>query len=60
MSAGVTSNWVVNKDPLTNAKKLAKIFNCPTDSNDKMIECLRKVPAKDINKKFNELRVSWL
>lgn len=57
MSAGVTSDWVITKDPLMYAKKLAGLFNCPIDNTPKMIECLRKVPARDINTKFNEMRV---
>ncbi|CAH1963415.1 unnamed protein product [Acanthoscelides obtectus] len=31
---------------LTNSKKLAKLFNCPTDCSKKMVECLKKVEAK--------------
>ncbi|XP_017785446.1 PREDICTED: venom carboxylesterase-6-like [Nicrophorus vespilloides] len=33
---------------LINSKKLAKLFKCPTDSTKKMVECLRKVDARDI------------
>jgi len=31
-----------------NAKRLAKFLNCPTTSNKKMVECLKKVDAYDI------------
>nr|CAI5841374.1 unnamed protein product [Callosobruchus analis] len=31
-----------------NSKKLAKIFNCPTDCTREMVECLKKVDAKRI------------
>ncbi|XP_075216879.1 esterase E4-like [Lycorma delicatula] len=57
MSAGVTSNWVTIKNPLRLTKKLAGLLNCSTDSSEVMVKCLRDVPAKDLNNKFNEMRI---
>ncbi|XP_075216882.1 esterase E4-like isoform X2 [Lycorma delicatula] len=57
MSAGATNNWVIAKNPLRFAKKLAGLFNCSTDTSEVMVKCLRAVPAKDLNNKFNEMRV---
>ncbi|XP_057668187.1 juvenile hormone esterase-like [Diorhabda carinulata] len=40
-----------NKETENNSKKLAEALNCPTDSSENTIECLRKVDAE----KFVEL-----
>lgn len=57
MSCGVTSNWIIKKDPLKYAKKIAKIFNCSTDSTDVIVRCLKNVPAEEITHKYSEMRV---
>ncbi|VEN46101.1 unnamed protein product, partial [Callosobruchus maculatus] len=42
--------WALSgqNEVLTNSKKLAKIFNCPTDCTKGMVDCLKKVDAKSI------------
>nr|ATU82449.1 venom carboxylesterase [Lethocerus distinctifemur] len=50
MSAGATSNWVVNENPLELAKRLAGIVGCPVSvSSKELVDCLRKVPADVIS-----------
>lgn len=57
MSSGVTPGYLIQKEPLKTAIKLATLFNCSTESSEKLIQCLRTVPAKEINNKFEEMRV---
>lgn len=57
MSGGVTSDWVVTKDPLPNAKRLAKLLKCPVDKPVAIVECLKNVSAEDVNSKAEEQRV---
>nr|CAH7768495.1 unnamed protein product [Callosobruchus chinensis] len=42
--------WALSgrNEVLTNSKKLAGIFNCPTDCTKEMVDCLKKVDAKSI------------
>ena len=47
-SSSIANTWMVNRDPMTIAKKVADQLNCPTDSSKSMVDCLREIPAEDI------------
>ncbi|CRL06417.1 CLUMA_CG019500, isoform A [Clunio marinus] len=40
--------WVMMENGKEKAHQVAKILNCPIDNHQKMLECLRKKPAKDL------------
>lgn len=42
--------WALTKNPLENAKKVAQELNCSTESSQEMVDCLRKVEAKQLMK----------
>nr|CAD7594782.1 unnamed protein product [Timema genevievae] len=43
MSGSVTSNWAIQRDPLTLAKRQAALFNCSTDNSSSIYECLMQI-----------------
>lgn len=55
MSGTALNPWAMAHDSRKNAIKLANMFDCPTDNSWLMIECLKKVPTKELvlaEKKF--------
>lgn len=55
MSASALNNWTITRDPLSLAKEIADSLNCPTDNSQIMIDCIRKVPVRDIIRAAREL-----
>ncbi|XP_075216336.1 esterase E4-like [Lycorma delicatula] len=56
MSGGIvgTIKWLTSKQQIVITEKLAKDFNCPIKPANDMVECLRNIPADEINSKFRE------
>ncbi|XP_037051706.1 esterase FE4-like [Bradysia coprophila] len=55
MSSAATGQWENPVDQLHLAKKQARIFNCPDDNVDDMIECLRKVDGNEFGIRLKEM-----
>ncbi|CAG9768327.1 unnamed protein product [Ceutorhynchus assimilis] len=60
MSGTALCVWALapNKEGIENSKKLAKSFDCPTESTKNMVECLRQVDAMEIVK-HDVLFMEW-
>ncbi|XP_044261769.1 venom carboxylesterase-6-like [Tribolium madens] len=47
-SGTMLNQWVLTEKPLEKAKKLAALLGCGTKRNDKMVECLKWRPGRQI------------
>ncbi|KAL1132549.1 hypothetical protein AAG570_010503 [Ranatra chinensis] len=58
MSAGITSNWVIMKNPLELSRKLGDVVGCPTDTTTKqLVQCLRTIPAETLADSYQKMKV---
>ena len=55
---GLNSLWDVKQNPLSQAKRQAAIFNCPTDSSKQIADCLRTKDAHNIANTYENMLVS--
>jgi len=56
-SGCVLNSWLYARYPKQQAQSLAKKVNCPTQSSQEMVKCLKNVNAKDIVSTHREMRV---
>ena len=57
-SGGAANIWSINRDPLESAKKVADVLDCPTDTSENLIDCLRQRPAEQVAHVYTEFAVS--
>lgn len=58
LSGSAISPWVIIKKPMELAKKQAELLNCSTESSEIIVDCLSKVPARDLVNIHKNLTVS--
>lgn len=54
-SGGAFNSWAIDKYPAEKAKKTAEFLNCPTNSSQDLIDCLRELPASNLMTVYDEL-----
>lgn len=47
-SGSALNPWAFQPDPIPNGKKLGEFHECPTESSEELVECLRTKDAHDI------------
>ena len=47
-SGTASAAWTGYEDPVESARRLGRLFGCPTMTNHLLIQCLRQIPAQDI------------
>lgn len=57
ISGTALNTWARTKNPLKNAKKLAKLFDCSTNSTVELVDCLKAQPARDLSNAVAEMEV---
>lgn len=61
MSGGIVGNfimWPSTEEQLTAAERFSELFNCQIKPVNKMIDCLRGIPANEIYSKYKVPMVS--
>lgn len=57
MSGSVLNNWVLMEKPLDQARKLAFLVGCPTESSAELKHCMKTKPARQILKNIIHFQV---
>lgn len=57
ISGTALNTWARTKNPQQKAKKLAGLFDCPTNTTIELVNCLKAQPARDIANAMEEMRV---
>lgn len=60
MSGSAADAWAINKDPLKLAKKQAALLDCPTDTSENIVNCIKEVPAQQTARIYSKLWVKNL
>lgn len=61
LSGSPLNFWAFDKNPMILAKKEAEVHKCPTESSEKMVECMATIPAnKRLWHSHHDIFVSWL
>lgn len=60
MSGSAADSWAINKDPLKLAKKQAALLNCPTETSEDLVNCIKEKPAQDTARIYSRLWVCFL
>ena len=47
-SGSALKAWALTKDPASQAKRLGRLFRCPTENSHDLVACLRRVDARKI------------
>ncbi|XP_043269297.1 esterase E4-like [Venturia canescens] len=58
MSGSLTNQKPLSHHEIGYAKKLARLLNCPDDTSEKMVECLRTIPPDAITYTFSHF-LDW-
>lgn len=59
-SGCVLNTWLYNRFPKEQAKSLAQRVNCPVDSSEAMVKCLKQVDVREIVRTHIEMTVGYL